>query len=132
MPIQIEWYDETRTIQILTFAGDWTAADFFEAVNKAVVMGNEVPHSLDILCDMRGSGEIPSSAISLARWALMAKPGKMKSLVVVTENDFLRVLSRAINSLYPKLWRNVRLVKTLEEAQRLIGKECNSGTRTAE
>lgn len=120
MPIQVEWYDETHTIQVLTFVGQWTADEFTEAVNIAVDMGSDVSHPLDILCDMRKSVGVPVNAISLVRWALVARPGKMRSLVVVTDSDFVRVLSRSLTSLYPRLWRKVTLVKTMEEAHKLI------------
>lgn len=121
MVIRLEWHDAEQEVQYMTFKGDWTEDDFTEAVRKSVSMSEAVGHPLYIISDMRESGNVPPSAITLARWSLQVND-RLQLLVLVTENTFILALNQAASRVYPRYWNKVAIARSPEEAMTLINR----------
>ena len=87
---------------------------------QSIELGKTVPQAIDLIADMRKSGGMPNTSITLARWSLQVMPKNVGVLVVVTNSSFIVALSETAGKVYPKLWMKVALVKTVDEAVDVI------------
>lgn len=106
MPINVQWEDEQKQIIRQTFDGAWTWQQFIHACidddGNAGLM-RSVTHTVHIVADFTRSGPIPfGGAMSQARSVMRYYPDNWGTLIVVTQNTFIRSLVSAYHRAYMK------------------------------
>ena len=65
MPINIQWFDDTKRIILWEIEGKWTLDEMHEAYTTGNMMCLEVPeNTVNALIDLTGSNVIPSNIFS--------------------------------------------------------------------
>ena len=121
MGIQIAWADETQTVILETFQGNWTWEEFYDMSQQAFTMIRSVNHIVHIFSDFRNSGTLPvGGAITHAGNVLTDMPANWGLLVIINQNLLINIMVSVFAKTFrTNLGKKTVSVKTLEEAYQL-------------
>jgi hypothetical protein len=93
MSIQVDWADETKTVILETFQGNWTWEEFYAISQQAFNMIRSVNHMVHIFSDFRASGSLPvGGAITHAGNVLSDMPANWGLLVIINQNLLINIM----------------------------------------
>lgn len=119
MPITTEWFNDTQTIALQTFQGDWNLTDFHQSADRIVELAGGLSHTIHLIVDFRRNTKLPANIMTGMRYVSKRQPDNLGLVVVVGANLFARTMVNMTHHLLPNM-RNIRLADTLEEAAALI------------
>lgn len=118
--IQVQWYDETRTIIVYHIENEWSVADFFALSVQIDRMIDQVEHVVDVIGVYHRAfvptGDFIFDAGSLPFRRRHRRRGKE---FFVGMNYFLSSMASTLQKTYPGLY-DLAMVPTVEEAYRQI------------
>jgi hypothetical protein len=115
MPIQVEWTDDTRTIQMMEVSQPWTWDDMAVAATRSADMAGEITHDYYFIVDFSNAGKLPGGAFTNMTRLNATKP-KDKDTLLITVIGVEGMLRRAADMFMRVFGRNIVLVNTKEEA----------------
>jgi hypothetical protein len=120
--ITVKWDNDINTVIRQTYKRGWQWEEFFAVADQTSRLVQSVSHRVDILADFLNSGPLPvGPAIMNVRLALRSLPENWGSLVIVTNNGFIRMMLTMFNSyLASSLGNKTYVVSTFVEAYDLI------------
>ena len=65
MPIKLDWYDETKEFLIMSYEGVWTADDFINMIEDAVIATNDIKHPFVTISNYSDSDTPPMNLLSM-------------------------------------------------------------------
>jgi hypothetical protein len=122
MSITVKWDNEAKTIIRQTYERNWQWEEFYAIADQTRALVKTVSHQVDIIADFLESGPLPlGPAITNARRVLSNLPSNWNSLIVVTNNGFIRVMVMMFNSYFANtLGSKVYIVSNFSDAYNLI------------
>ena len=120
MAIELRWDDQAKTIIREDYRGQWTWDNFFAMSAQANDMMKSVPHTVDIIANMK-DGMMPMSGASMSftKKVLEALPPNWGIMIIVT-NAFIRVLASVFVQFDKRLGAKVLTADSLEHAYLLL------------
>jgi hypothetical protein len=129
MAIQVEWFDENQDAVRFIVEKSWTWDEFYEAVAQSHRMMDNTPASrVALVMDMTNSRLLPQNVLSHVRNVSNKKHPRTGIGIVVGAGVFVLSLFRVIQRLTPERMKNMRMVKTLEEAKAILNSQRSTGS----
>ncbi len=126
MSIKVIWDNEEKTILRYAFEGAWKWTDFQVATKDAAALLDAVDHPVGVIIDLQSSNTVPDQPLANIKHAF-ANPRhhNVGLTVVVGANAFFSALASSAQRIYRSVSGNYdyRLVKTLDEARRILTKD---------
>jgi hypothetical protein len=122
MPSSWEWFDDSKTIVLVTVCGDWSRDDLANYTNNFWPVMEQQPHSVHVVVDLRQSGSLPLQPIVSLVWLATHRPRNAGRVIFVVKRALGLALAKALNSTIQKLYPGFHItgVLTLEEAIQLL------------
>lgn len=117
MPIQINWFNESKTAIYFTFTDPWTWDDFIVADREGTRMMEGVTHQVSFLADFTQSRQFPRGmSLQRVRSVLNFEDSNSGMLVAFGVNPFMRVMLNTMLTAAGRVNSTVAIVRDLEEA----------------
>lgn len=122
MAIEVNWYNEEKTIILEAYSKDWTWEEFYELRNTVPPMMSEVQRTVHVIADFGENLAIPrGNAMIHARNVLESFPDNWGMLIMITNSAMINAFSNLFLKVFPALGQNkIHLVKSIDEALELI------------
>jgi hypothetical protein len=120
MGIRIEWADEAKTTILHIYEGKWTLDDYYGLIRENYNILTQIPHTVDVINDLREAGPVPSGMASAVKYAARKAPSNEGIKIIVGANKFVKSLIDLINVTAGDDVTNVMYVATIEEAFALV------------
>ena len=120
MGIELTWDNEEKTILCHAYKGAWTVRDLYGAIDESRRLLLEVGHPVDLIIDMRESGNPPPGLMPAYRYADKKVPENQRLVVMVEVGKVMLAFNSMIGEVAPLTARNRYTVNTMEEAHTLI------------
>jgi hypothetical protein len=116
------WYNAEQTIARLDFPDHWTWDSFSSARHKLDEMINAAPHSnpIGVFVFIPSNTQLPPLALSGGRKLLSHRNSRVTTLILVTDNTFLKTMWRTLGGLLAGTRQAYQLATTLPEAEVLM------------
>jgi hypothetical protein len=117
-----EWFDDSKTISLVSIQGDWSRDDLAAYTSEFWPQMSQQPHTVHIVVDLRQSGLLPLQPIVSLVWLATHRPRNAGRVIFVVKRALGLALARALNSTIQKLHPEFHItgVLTLEEAIQLL------------
>lgn len=116
MAVTVSWVDDSKTIILRVFEGQWTWEEFNDSQQKAAEMLSSIQYEVPQIFDFSKATVIPSEALSHIRDSGHDMPDNRGASIVVSTNKFYGQLYNVLDKVFPRLTRKVVIVETREEA----------------
>jgi hypothetical protein len=122
MHVKVQWDNPEQTILRYDFEENWTLTDFYEARKAGYHMVDVVPHQgyIGVLLVMPKRGVLPSNILTNVMGQMKLKHQRTLMLVLVTENQYVRVLHNALGKIYKPARDGFLRAETLDEGRKII------------
>jgi hypothetical protein len=121
MSINVEWLSPGSNIVKLIVDGRWTWDEFYSARTTMHAMIEASTHTtIDYILDMTHAPLLPTNVLSHIRNMERQRHPKTRHLVVVGANRFITTMFDLMNKMLPSGIQNVSMVRTLDDAVRLL------------
>ena len=102
MHVSVQWDNPEQTILRYDFEENWTLTDFYEARKAGYHMVDTVPHQgyIGVLLVMPKRSVLPSNILTNVMGQMKLKHQRTLMLVLVTQNQYVRVLHNALGKIY--------------------------------
>jgi hypothetical protein len=122
MPTTCQWDDVAKSIIYITYEGDWSWDEYFEAAEVSRIMAMSVDHRVDYICDFQ-KGISPRTGSQMANGRLvMQKLAPNSGIVVTVDNAFTKMLLKIFKSIDRKLGALIDGASSIEDARHIIVK----------
>ncbi|MBI1278340.1 MAG: hypothetical protein GC179_09455 [Anaerolineaceae bacterium] len=122
MPIQIRWYDNTKSIILWEIEGQWTLNEMHEIYTIGNNMCLEVPeNTINALIDMTRSNSLPSNILSALTTRSRTNTPNFDMTVVVSNNALVKAFLNIMGKM-TALHDQFALVRSMEEGLAFIEK----------
>jgi len=116
------WFDESKTIALVSLHGDWAQEDLEAYTRELWPQMAQQPHTVNIVVDLRQRGAIPVQPIINLIWLAKNRPKNAGRVVFIVKRALglaiVRALQRTMERLYPQF--HISGVLTQEEAIQLL------------
>ena len=122
MGVSVRWFNGEQHAMLYTFTGNWTVEELL-GVEEAVLemQGNHpTPHDINVVVDMRNSGDVPGAFIRRVRQFNGMHTHNDGYIIVVGIGRAEQYLFNLINPFLSNLMPKIRLVETLSEADQIL------------
>lgn len=117
MPIQVSWYNESKTAIYFTFTDPWSWDDFFVADKQGTDMMEGLSHEVSFLADFTQARQFPRGmSLQRVRSVLNFENDNSGTLVAFGVNPFLRVMLNTMLTAAGRINSTVVIVRDLQEA----------------
>lgn len=125
MGIQVMWDDERKWAVQYVFAPKWSWEDLKSAFAEAHALLDTVDYPVHTILDMRKTSSLPEHAITQIGKIGVNDPihrNDSRMIVLVGVSAFVRAIISAAGKVFKPLseQNDLRFVKTLEEAQKIV------------
>lgn len=120
MPIDIEWYNEAKTIILQTFDGEFSVEELSKVAVESAAMVTSVSHTVDQIVDFRKVNFRNANLIGAMRTVDRKTPDNQGCVVLVGVNPYLARMLGMAQRIAPRSSRNLQVAKDIEEAVNLI------------
>ncbi len=122
MPSRWDWFDDSRTIAIVSLEGEWSKQDLIDHTIYFWPQLEQQSHTVDIIVDLRGAQRLPSQPITTLIWMAKHRPANAGRVVFVVRRPVGLALARALNQTMARLFPRFHILGTLtpEDAVRLL------------
>lgn len=122
--IEYGWYDDEKTIILITLPEEWTWTAFDEMGDAVQAMIGTVEHDVYQIFDLRASEKLPANPLQYSRRAFTRDVAPNTRMTIgVGLSPYVKSILDAIRRIMPSAvitrW-NLHLVNTLEAAEELI------------
>ena len=117
--ITLDWGDANESILVWTFSDNWTAEDFYLAIEKAETILGPKEKPVHIIVDAQQGFKPPKNLIALSKVGLKRGPTPVKLVVVIAKSRFLQNIYGIVAKMYPGSLK-VHFVNNANEAYQLI------------
>jgi hypothetical protein len=123
MAITVQWDDPEKTIIRYTYMGQWTWAEYDEAVTQALELVKDVS-SVDVIADFSQSSLLPERALQNFRNSLNKEQRVIpfEITVLVIKSEFMKRMLDMFGKLYGRggIGMKIKSANSLEEARQII------------
>lgn len=120
MGITLVWENNEKTILRHIYEGQWKVEDLYKAVNESRDLLMGVEHVVDLIIDMRTSGDPPSGVLPAYQYAERQKPPNQGLVVMVEPSMVMQAFNQVIGKIAPNISKDRTVVHTIEDAVALI------------
>lgn len=121
MPIEVNWFNESRSVISLVVSDPWTWDDFFSASRQALLLTQQVNHEVCFMADFSRSKQFPRGvSLQRIRSILDFKQPNSGVLVSFGVSPFIRVMLNTVLSAVGRVRANAVIVDSFEEALLVI------------
>jgi hypothetical protein len=125
MAIQVSWMDESKTVLVARFTGEWTMSDYFRFVDEREVMIMAQPHKVHIIYDYTESSSNPKDLLAGAQYANKHMPTNQGLVVFLKANPVIKAFMLMAKRTGLPVTRYVYTAESKDEALLLIEKKAN-------
>ena len=124
MQIDVEWYDEAKTIIVQHYPEKWTWDDFKRLQDIIPPMMREVSHTVHVVGDYSRYQHIPGgNPIVHARNLLNSYPDNFGILIIVTRTGMIETFVKVFMNLFGSSFSNkIHIVHSFDDIPNLIAK----------
>lgn len=112
MPINLRWTDDEKRILIQEFVGKWSLDDYYANLKLLVDEVRSQTHWVHIIADVRKSGPLPPSILSVRSFLEKSLLSNQGLIVIVGGNSLLITFIDIIRPFAPHFVRSVAFTKT--------------------
>lgn len=116
MPINLSWSGDEKRILIQEFVGKWSLDDYYASLKMLVDEVRAQEHQVHIIADLRKSGPLPPSILSVRSFLEKSLLPNQGTIVIVGGNSLLVTFIDIIRPFAPHFVRSVAFAKTPEMA----------------
>jgi hypothetical protein len=122
MPINVIWKDESKTVLLFIYEGQWALSDFYDITQKGNEMLDEVTYPVNMLLDIRGSKMLPNGFINAISNVSRRSHPNTGIMVMVGINVFARTFIGWYRKVYPTKAgeKTIYYAGSYDEAQAII------------
>ena len=122
MPINIQWFDDTKRIILWKIEGQWTLDELHQAYSDGNLLCAQEPQNIiNALIDMTATKAIPSNIFSALTTRVRTEMPNYDMAVIVSTSAMIKGFINVINTV-PALRGQFVVVPTLEAALAYIEK----------
>jgi hypothetical protein len=124
MSIAIRWNDEAKSAVFLEYEAPWTWDDLYESIDSSKAMMSESEQAqVDIIVHMKDAYLPKGGSLNMHGMSAIRNPHpKLRYIIVITENTFIRTLMSVSSKVSPQVAERYVVVRNIEEALRLHSK----------
>jgi len=116
------WFDESKTIALVSLQGDWSRDNLTDYTDSFWPHMAQQPHTVNVIVDLRQGVPVKMQPIVNLIWLAKHRPKNAGRVVFVVKRALglaiVRALQRTMQTLYPQF--HISGVLTLEEAVQLL------------
>jgi len=122
MPINVTWKDESKTVLLFIYDGQWALSDFYDITQKGNTMLDEVTYPVNLVLDIRGSKTLPNGFINAISNVSRKSHPNTGIMVMVGINVFARTFIGWYRKIYPAKTgeKTIYYAGSYDEAQTII------------
>ena len=123
MPIQVKWFNTSKTIILQSYHTPWTWDNYHASAKEIDQMLDSVDYPVDLIVDFSDGAVLPAKALSHFRRAVMDIHPNRGLVVMVGMNPYLAALQNVLEQMVPHSAARSRIAETLDEAIAIINAE---------
>ena len=116
MPVTSAWFDEDRTILLVTYDGSWNLDDYYTNFELANTMIRDVDHPVVTILDFSSSGPLPLRFLTVGSHAERTSAENSIQIIIFGINGYMETIARTFQRLFPKSARRMQFVNSRDEA----------------
>jgi hypothetical protein len=125
MAIQVSWMDESKTVLVARYAGEWTMGDYFRFVEEREALIMAQAHKVHIVYDYSDSTSTPKDLLAGAQYANKHMPNNQGIVVLLKANPVIKAFMLMAKRTGLPVTRYVYTAESKEEALSLIEKKAH-------
>jgi hypothetical protein len=124
MPATVDWHNPEKTALRLIYVGILNANDVFAAHKAAAQLLDTVNHPVILISDYQAATSTMMGTLGRVRSTMETPyhPNTATIIIYVGVNPLIAAIGKIVTRVYPARFagRDIRIVQTLEEADRII------------
>lgn len=120
MGTTLRWLDDRHSILYLQFQGEWTMEEFKSAIARGNIMVRTVDWPVYVIADYLESAVPPFGIVWEFRRAARLVAPNLVMVISITNSDLIRSVVSAVTALYRERKIDLKVVKTLPDAMKII------------
>jgi len=121
MPIEVNWFNDSRSVIYMRVSDPWTWDDFFAASRQASTLAQSVSHEVSYMADFTYAKQFPRGlSLQRVRAILDFKQSNSGVLVSFGVSPFMRVMLNTVLTAVGRVRANAVIVDTLEDALQVV------------
>jgi hypothetical protein len=125
MGIQVSWLNESKTVLVARFVGEWTMGDYFRFVDEREALIMAQPQTVHLLYDYSESTATPKDLLAGAQYANKHMPNNQGLVIFLKANSVIKAFMLMAKRTGLPVTRYVYTAESKEEALSLIEKKAN-------
>jgi len=122
MPANCDWIDESKTIIVVKYEGNWTWDEFFAVADKGRALANSVPYRVDYILDMQHGNQPRNGSMLTNSRTVMERRAPNSGIFVTLSTPFVKVMLNVFKNFDREHGSIMYAATTVEEAKALIAK----------
>ncbi len=121
MSIDFQWDNDEKTVIRFVAEDSWNWNDFHKNMRRATFWFDSVPHTVEMVIDLRATTKMPAGALGHIRslGKRIHPHGRDRVILIGLDSTLAQTLGGA-DGIYGDSQRMIRFVQTDEEAQTII------------
>lgn len=121
MSISVHWDATIKDVLIISFNGNWTWQDFYDASDHAHRLMREARSTVHIIYELAHSTTMFKNPMLHLRHFAVSAPNNVGGLhIYINASAYWQACVTTFNRVYPQLANDVRFVANLDEARVVI------------
>lgn len=116
MPINVEWINESQTILLTTFEGEWDLEEFYHMTGVALSLLKDIDHHFVGVIDYTNSTTPPRRTLNIGRHVERIRNPYRIKIIFVNPGFLVERLYGILGRLYTRGFGSYRTATSLEEA----------------
>jgi hypothetical protein len=125
MGIQVAWMNDSKTVLVARFLGEWTMGDYFRFVDEREALMQAQPHMVHLLYDFSESSSNPQDFLAGTQYANKHMPNNQGLVIYLKANSVIKAYMLMAKRTGLPVTRYVYTAESKEEALSLIEKKAN-------
>lgn len=110
------WGDDEKRYLVLNLVGQWSTTDFEQALRELSQEAETSPHKLNLMIDVRHSGNPPTNILDSMGNAKYHRLCKIEHITVISNRPIWKRLYKVFEQLYQMSHRDLLFVDTVDAA----------------
>lgn len=119
--IKVEWGDRSETILKWKFGKQWTAEQFYAAVEHSNALIIAKPYNVDVIAELETILFVPSNLVTMAQNGLKARPLNIGVVVIVSTSNFWKRIFDKASGVREAAGGIIKFARGVDEAYAIIG-----------
>lgn len=120
MGINVQWYDDAKTILFVQYEAEWTIEDFYDSITRSYDLMETVEHPVDIVQDLTQMQFFPVRLIAMSRFTEAKAHPRKRYMILAGASLFVEKMLDVAKKLAPTVMDDSHFAGSVEAAFRLL------------